>query len=793
MSGAAWRLGPLALVAGLACGEPTTLPDAGAPPADVGVVTTDDAGETAPDAGVIPSADAGQPVDAGSPPPPPFDPTDDWAFLTDGVRTIESGGALPSNLVVHGPTAFPVVYDEQDRTFVAAARADLGKVVVFGHEAYVGGLLEEPGDGARLVANALAWLGEDAGATVAAINGLGGLLTFAEGAGYRATRVTTADLEGVDVLAVPASTAREGADWAAIEAWVRAGGGLLVAGQAWYWSQSNANTATAYPANAILNRLGVTYSARSDVSAGQDSVGPEPPGPLRQAREALARLQAHADGDLALSADEIQLAVRTVTLAVDVLPVGPFADYFDVARAYEAGIGPVVIETDRPLVRADQPLEALAVVIAGKLAVASPPAETAPHPMGDAFPGAVPAEAPRTPAALIVEATHAGLARDYAFANARSAALRSTGRYAAPGDVVVVTAPMAAVEAGLGIQIGAHSDRLWNKDEWSRYPDMVRREALTGPRTEIASGFGGPVYITVPVGAELGPIEVTVEGAVPMAHFRLGETSLADWPTLRQSPAPWAELGSDKFVLTVPASAVRGLDDPQALLQFWDRVLDADAALSNFSPDRPRAERIVFDRQISAGWMHSGYPIMAHLASVEEGIDLARLSTEGSWGIFHELGHNHQWRPWVLPGTTEANVNLFSVYAMEEIVGRSRDVAHSALDPTRRADRLAAYLATGPDFAQWSVWTALEMYLQLEEAFGWAPYSTAFTAYRNLSGAEVPRNDPARIDAWMVQMSQAVGRDLSAFFVAWGHPVSPEAVDEVSMLPAWTDHPLAGP
>ncbi|CAN0578242.1 unnamed protein product, partial [Laminaria digitata] len=226
--------------------------------------------------------------------------------------------------------------------------------------------------------------------------------------------------------------------------------------------------------------------------------------------------------------------------------------------------------------------------------------------------------------------------------------------------------------------------------------------------TCVASCRGGSISGAILVVTQLGLIDVEIEGAIDMPYYELGVTDSAGWAASRQAEAPWAELVSRSLVMTVPRQAAVALDDPQALLQFWDSVLDADAALSGFASDRPRRERFVFDRQISAGWMHSGYPIMAHLASVPEALDLELLNREGSWGLFHELGHNHQWRDWVLPGTTEANVNLFSVYAMETVVARDRSLAHSALSPVNRSMRIDSYLASGPDFARWSVWTALE-------------------------------------------------------------------------------------
>ena len=52
--------------------------------------------------------------------------------------------------------------------------------------------------------------------------------------------------------------------------------------------------------------------------------------------------------------------------------------------------------------------------------------------------------------------------------------------------------------------------------------------------------------------------------------------------------------------------------DPITLMNTWDLLMDAAADLEGTSHARAREERFVADRQISAGWMHSGYPIMGY-------------------------------------------------------------------------------------------------------------------------------------------------------------------------------------
>ena len=49
---------------------------------------------------------------------------------------------------------------------------------------------------------------------------------------------------------------------------------------------------------------------------------------------------------------------------------------------------------------------------------------------------------------------------------------------------------------------------------------------------------------------------------------------------------------------------------------------------------------------------------MAHDLSVAGVVNVSYMSENGDWGMFHELGHNHQWMPSTLPGTTETDATL---------------------------------------------------------------------------------------------------------------------------------------
>jgi hypothetical protein len=193
--------------------------------------------------------------------------------------------------------------------------------------------------------------------------------------------------------------------------------------------------------------------------------------------------------------------------------------------------------------------------------------------------------------------------------------------------------------------------------------------------------------------------------------------------------------------------------------------------------------------------MHSGYPIMAGLDVQNDLVSLSRLKA-GFWGPLHEIGHNHQWDPWALPGSIEASVNLWSVYAFEKVLSIPRANAMpdrvADLAPAMRAKRIQDYLAGGANFAdKWKEFTALETYLQLQEGFGWEPFTQVFKQYYADAPNTDPTNDQGKIDLWVLRFSLAVNKDLGPFFRAWGFPVSAGVLTEIGTLPAWQENPMA--
>ena len=99
--------------------------------------------------------------------------------------------------------------------------------------------------------------------------------------------------------------------------------------------------------------------------------------------------------------------------------------------------------------------------------------------------------------------------------------------------------------------------------------------------------------------------------------------------------------------------------------------------------------------------MHSGYPIMIPIDdSIKVGLDERRLRADGAWGLFHELGHNHQSGEWTFSGTGEVTNNVLVLYVFDKVLGLPYDCGHEAIrDRAKRAKRIQDFIAKGAPFS----------------------------------------------------------------------------------------------
>ena len=128
---------------------------------------------------------------------------------------------------------------------------------------------------------------------------------------------------------------------------------------------------------------------------------------------------------------------------------------------------------------------------------------------------------------------------------------------------------------------------------------------------------------------------------------------------------------------------------------------------------------------------------------------------------------------------------------MEKLIGKKSDNTHGAISALNRRQRLNAYFKDGRNFEEdWSVWTALETYLQIQEEFGWEPFKKFFDEYNNLPEKDWPKTQQEKNDQLVIRLSKATGKNLYPFWRVWNLPLSDSVDKELKDLPVWEDHPV---
>jgi hypothetical protein len=710
---------------------------------------------------------------------------DPVAAMLEGVQRVTSGG-LPGPLVVFGSDAFPVVVGADGQPVVAAADWGAGRVVVCGHGGFRG---EARMDTPRLLANAAVWLTasrnrptEQGEGSMRVWGASKPLLEALSAQGVQVQVVDGAWLEqlaGIDLLVIDTHQLTSDEDQQAVRRFVHdEGGGLLTSGLAWGWLQLNpGRTLQEHPGTRLLSEAGLAFADGTLSKDEQDGYVASPP---QRASHALWALEALAEGQRQGDAGGLETAASVVAQGVRTLNGGELAarlrallnDHRGEFDRLYAGMA------DKALTWGAHPLARLEIELFMIESFDAPPGEVVAHPSAAAFPGALPEGTPRESLSRVVQTTLPGW--------------RCVGVFVPAGEVVRLRFARDWSGSGLVAQIGAHLDPA-SRGGLHRLPGVVRRFAVDAQEVAIASAVGGLLFLDVPKGFGAASVEVMVDGVVRAPHFVLGQTSSEEWDSLRHAPSPWAELESGEIALTLPSSVVRELEDPAALMEFWDEVVRAQGSLEPRKPGGmpDRQARFVPDVQVSWGYMYAPadrpLTVPVHSAKNMVNLDGLRTNTGGNiWGFFHELGHWHQNPMWTFAGTGEVTVNLFTLYAFDKVCGLPPGEARG-LTPEKLLTQMRAHAEDGAKFEVWKrdPFLALAMYVQLQQEFGWEVYRDVFAEYRALPDSERPRSEEDKRDQWMMRMSERSAHNLGPFFEAWGVPTSEAARASIAHLPVW--------
>lgn len=715
--------------------------------------------------------------------------------LLAGVSQLSDPGS-PGEMVAFGPNAINIANfpgSDWDGPMIAAGTMGQGRVVALGDHQWLR-MDSEASEGAMgtFYTNSLSWL---AGTTdksiriVVAGTNDSGSVSWLQSQGFTNVVQTSnyvTGLAGADVLTGWLGHNVSQANLDAITDFVHDGGGIMLAdyGQGYQghygWWPGEVYEAAG---NQVLREAGIGFA--SGTHSGDGLTVTEAGGQLT-AQDVLDMLE-NPSGYSQAQLDEGGAMLGRL---IEVLAPGDIL----LARldaSFWQRIGQINPTPDSPVSDAfDQALLSREMSLIRDL----PPEEVTAHRTAEAVYGAIPPDAPR-------------LSNHVVTLDASTTGMIATGMYAAPGELVKITVPSAMVGEGYRIRISGHKDNISRRSSWDRVPFGVSRVYdLDAATIQVAGAFGGQIYIDM--GGEsggdssgLGSQDIIIDGAIAAPIFILGQTTNAQWvSSIRDNPAPYAEFVSDHLAFSVPASWVRTLDDPTALMTLWDETVAFQDWVTGIENIRTGPERINVDVQISVGLLHAGYPIQGPTWASADLVDYQELVTSGTWGYFHELGHEMQrmpalgwgWNnPWTFSGDVEVTVNIAANAALEfaaPLTGTQGwgwsahpdEVMSRALETLNDPDE--------PDFDQKNPYP---FYFQLADGFGWDTYRAVLGSY--VSDAQnnpdaLPESGQEEKDQWLIRWSQHSGYNMVDYMVnRWGLEVSGSAINTVNAmsLPTW--------
>jgi len=271
---------------------------------------------------------------------------------------------------------------------------------------------------------------------------------------------------------------------------------------------------------------------------------------------------------------------------------------------------------------------------------------------------------------------------------------RPTGFFAPAGELVTLEVPAALTDKGLTVYVGAHRKNLQGTfNEFRRFPRVSTTFELNAETITIANPFGGGIYIAIPDGNQLGPITFGISGAVKAPYYcrKEGfETSLTEFMAeIAKEEVPYVDMESENFMTTISNGMARGMQDPDSILNIWDRSFDAINIALGRPLKRFRSEYIIHDRQSHVKYTGApaAYPMSLEIYAYpyeevyQQPVDVesGRSWYNGSlrevfnYVLFHEYGHLHNMP--TLYFEQETNVHLPATAAYSMVMGESIDSA----------------------------------------------------------------------------------------------------------------------
>ncbi|XP_029437567.1 TRPM8 channel-associated factor homolog [Rhinatrema bivittatum] len=181
--------------------------------------------------------------------------SDAYKALVEGISELDfSGSCVPCDLLLTGDESFPVLVNPKDQVLIAASQYGKGRMVVLSHNEY----LNDPRF-SRFLRNAIGWLRSSPEALVG-IQGKFSLLEKTLSSNGARVQSSTKFLDAFGVYCMDAYDDRQAEE---LVKFMKAGGGLLIGGQACQWAQRQGATADvfSFPGNNVTAVAGIHFTS----------------------------------------------------------------------------------------------------------------------------------------------------------------------------------------------------------------------------------------------------------------------------------------------------------------------------------------------------------------------------------------------------------------------------------------------------------------------------------------------------------------------------------------------------
>ena len=384
-------------------------------------------------------------------------------------------------------------------------------------------------------------------------------------------------------------------------------------------------------------------------------------------------------------------------------------------------------------------------------------------------------------------------------ANKGRSEMLSTGLYALPGKPFTLTVPQSLLGKKVTLQIGHHLNAKSKSKTFESMPQTTKKIELTQENTTAVSPFGGMLFILIPKDLALAPTPVSFSGVIESPRFILGETTDAEWETLRNNPAPWGELVGKNIIFIVHREALQALDHPQELMSWWDDNVRAHEGFYNYDIGIPLRIHTCLNPVMGV----STWPLYEKKETIVNLLNLPRMKAYNDGLFLHEHGHHCDDKRMMFTQIGESTCN-WAGYYMKGTRGdfNWKDTEEMHLlrlfdpsdEPHQHMITTEKWWTTKFDSHYWS-YPLTSVMIGYAQSFGWEAFKTVVHRFTHPDDpinqlpayAKSNLEDQDKIDLWLIFLSQEAQHDIRPYFAHFHLTASNTAnqlIDSLK-LPKW--------